>query len=900
MIFGLAAGWSSMSVRRAVAVLALIGAGGAPGCSVKEREYGEAEGGNGGDGGTSGTAAGPSGQAGSESGLAGNGMSGGGTTNTETGAAGDAGAAGNGPGQVCEPHARRCSDSGIPQECDEQGSAFVDLEPCAGDTPLCDTEAGACVGPCTPDDQRCTSDQIIQECDQQGTWQAKEQCGFACLDETGTPTCGGSCKPGERTCGANQTPYLCDDTGTPQAQAACTNVCTGAGQCTGDCPPTSTRCSQTTAGAEETCTAEGTWGTAVACTFVCDANAGKCGGECKPGMAKQCSGKKVQACQANGTWMDETDCGTVPCTQGACKACTPQAKQCNAGKPQTCSAGGDWVDDQANVCPFVCDTASGTCAGECVPNTDACVSGTSKHCGSDGKYNTGTVCPYVCVAGTGKCGGECVPNTKHCTGSTSQTCSAAGAWGSDMACQYGCNTGNGTCNACTDEPLATTCAGNKCGSLLNNCGKQVTCTYQCSDNKYCTGTETCVNNQCQNGTPPCTTVADATNCVGTCTEGTSAAVCGVTGKDADSDGHKTDKCASGPRDDCDDTKATVFVGNTESCDGIDNNCTGGIDEGTMIPTGNPVFDVGDVNSDLREPAIASDGTNYGILFENSSNNQLYLTVFNPARQTLLPVVGVANATTTTHGLAFGSGLWGFAWYEPGFGISFSTMSTDGTQGGIIRVQDDGPYGHGRVAYMGGSWGLGYMDFNNQARVAGRTVTGISLGAKQLLVNFPSTQLTLISTGSRYVAATDGGNVSVLNNTMSSATALPGTVNAVIGTGSNGFAVLVKSASGSTWDFYVYSAVGVLSCGPTAIGDANFVPDAVAGNSNGYLVVSSAGGNVRAIKVDNSCKYIQTWPVYSGSAAITARVAASTSAGYGITWEIPDSVSARIVNANICN
>jgi hypothetical protein len=239
-----------------------------------------------------------------------------------------------------------------------------------------------------------------------------------------------------------------------------------------------------TPGSEEVCGSDGAWGDPSACTFVCDEGLQACGGECKPGTPNQCSGKKVQSCQANGTWKDEQDCGSVPCTQGVCKACTPTTKQCNAGKPQTCSAGGDWVDDQANVCPFVCDTATGNCAGECVPGTDACFSGTSKRCGTNGLYNAGTVCPNICVTATGKCGGSCKPGTKQCTGSTSQTCSAAGEWGQDMACQYGCNTGTGACNTCTADPVATTCAGSNCVTLINNCGNPVVCP---SANETCDG-----------------------------------------------------------------------------------------------------------------------------------------------------------------------------------------------------------------------------------------------------------------------------------------------------------------------------------------------------------------------------------------------------------------------------
>ncbi len=49
--------------------------------------------------------------------------------------------------------------------------------------------------------------------------------------------------------------------------------------------------------------------------------------------------------------------------------------------------------------------------------------------------------------------------------------------------------------------------------------------------------------------------------------------------DSDGDGHSTPGSCTGTRDDCDDGEPNSFPGNPEVCDGLDNNCDGQIDEG---------------------------------------------------------------------------------------------------------------------------------------------------------------------------------------------------------------------------------------------------------------------------------------------------------------------------------
>lgn len=885
------------------------------GCSPPPRDYGQngAAGGGAGNGGEGATT--HHGAAGTDSDVDGAAGDGNATVPGGPGGTGNGGTsgAGGGDGAVCTPLERRCTDAGIPQECDATGSGFVDQPQCSGDTPICDSDTGACIGPCTPTQLRCTSEQTIQECNAEGLWEEKMQCPFACLEDGTSVACGGECKPGERTCGANQTPYLCDDAGTRQPQEACTNVCAGAGLCAGDCSPTATRCSPTAPGSEETCSAEGTWGAPTACAFVCDTTAQKCSGECKPGMAKQCSGKKIQACQADGKWMDETDCGTIPCTQGSCKACTPQAKQCNAGKPQTCSAGGDWVDDQASVCPFVCDTATGKCAGECVPGTDACVSGTSKHCGADGKYDAGTVCPNLCVTATGKCGGDCKPAAKRCTGSTSQTCSSTGAWGSDQSCQYGCNTGTGVCNTCTDDAVGTTCAGNKCGNVLNNCGKSVACPTVCNDGKFCNGVEVCASNQCQDVADPCTTVADATNCSPTCTEGASAAVCGVTGKDADGDGQKTNKCAAAPGPDCDDTSNKVYPGATEICDDKDNDCDGSYDENSALG-GSSAADITLFATGVNV-AYSPTAHLFGVAYAPTDGNgnatsgafQL-LSAENVLQNT--PVTFSSSAVDFgTLGIAWGGTDFGIAYRTPSSGISFKHMSTTSMPSAETVVSDifSGsaflisvariPSANWLVSWntlaQGGGTGV-YMRTVSNADVRGAqygdgrwaggrsAVNGTSFGVVQYNVDTGVMQLNVRS-------ATGGDSF-----TKTLVTNLAATDPVVAPSPNGGFAVAWLEAD--QVKFADVKLNGDYAVNPVNTPANGFVPQEMVAKSDGYLIVSGSG-KVDLIEVRAQGTFIGRFEVNAGPS--TRASIANGQEGVAIVWDSTSRIKSRTLPPTLC-
>src|SRR3954469_25210689 len=60
-----------------------------------------------------------------------------------------------------------------------------------------------------------------------------------------------------------------------------------------------------------------------------------------------------------------------------------------------------------------------------------------------------------------------------------------------------------------------------------------------------------------------------------CQTAGAAGEAGASSCDADGDGHPRPSCGG---DDCDDTRADIYPGAVDTCDGDDNNCDGVVDE----------------------------------------------------------------------------------------------------------------------------------------------------------------------------------------------------------------------------------------------------------------------------------------------------------------------------------
>jgi hypothetical protein len=252
-----------------------------------------------------------------------------------------------------------------------------------------------------------------------------------------------------------------------------------------DCPPPTNRCLAATCAAGVCGTAPAVHCAAIdqchlagacvpatgTCTNPAKANGTACddgdrrttGDHCQDGA---CVGTKVvctaqDQCHSAGCDPGTGTCAQTPLTGTPCddgNACTQhdtcQAGVCTAGAPKVCAA---------------CQTCQG---GSCV---STCAAGQVCHQGA------------CCTPDATTCAGKCSPATDNCGQDCGATCAA------DQVCHQGA--------CCTPDAQATTCAGNKCGTITNNCGQGVDC-GGCPTNYACLHGacfQTClspINNQC--------------------------------------------------------------------------------------------------------------------------------------------------------------------------------------------------------------------------------------------------------------------------------------------------------------------------------------------------------------------------------------------------------------------
>ena len=453
--------------------------------------------------------------------------------------------------------------------------------------------------------------------------------------------CGGGDPSDCQAC--NVTPGVCaalDGTACSDSDACTTGDTCAAGVCT---PATPTVCDDGNGCTSDTCDAVGGCQTAALANGTACSDGNACtsgdscqGGSCAAGGPTACDDGNLctmDACDivagcVSAALADDTPCGSDGnqctfdvCKSGQCQAPVPNTVQC---RPPTCTAGTATVQafcDGAGACP---GPQTVTCAlGACDTSGILCLG-----CGSDAD------CPAAEFCGTA---GSCVPDLGP--GVTCQRVAqcASGSCTDGVCCDTVCGGGAATdCVACS--VAAGAAANGTCAPVTNG--------RACDDASLCTTSDACQAGTCVGGGTVTCTALDACHDVGTCNASTG--VCSnplkVNGAACD-DGNtctSSDACQAGacagtavaPAP-CDVPGTTGLVYQTElpesqcvrgtqpcggvcagytgpsaveTCDGIDNDCDGLVDDG--IPcggaVGQPCAQASDCASDFCADGVCCD------------------------------------------------------------------------------------------------------------------------------------------------------------------------------------------------------------------------------------------------------------------------------------------------------
>jgi hypothetical protein len=297
------------------------------------------------------------------------------------------------------------------------------------------------------------------------------------------------CAAGEMSCNNN----CSDTTSDPKNCGGCGNDCTlaahvdplttrcASGQCVYACLPGFGECG-------------GDAGVGCTTNVATATNCGFCGHVCS-GMTPLCAASTVDGgapgcvsgCPAGTTLCgsscvyDQTDpiaCGALCtvcsflCMTGTCTGeCYPNTMGCtgpNNATPETCDASGTWV--QGSVTAHVCGTV-------CTPGDTGCSDPYMESCNSIGQWVMGMVEPPLC-------GAACVPGATQCTGTPAtfqETCNPNGQWGAGVLspqCGAMCSPGQTECVGSTQQAVcdssgmwgtATNCTGTNSACCTNSC-----------------------------------------------------------------------------------------------------------------------------------------------------------------------------------------------------------------------------------------------------------------------------------------------------------------------------------------------------------------------------------------------------------------------------------------------
>jgi hypothetical protein len=115
--------------------------------------------------------------------------------------------------------------------------------------------------------------------------------------------------------------------------------------------------------------------------------------------------------------------------------------------------------------------------------------------------------------------------------------------------------------------------------------------------------------------------------------------------DADGDGHGSLHCKAAPGDDCDDSRSDVYLGATEACDGVDNDCNGFADiEDFATSLSGSVFDIASPTSaNAVRPQAAWSGDQLGVVWTDFTEPfHVLFSMFDTSAKPLVSNFRVSN------------------------------------------------------------------------------------------------------------------------------------------------------------------------------------------------------------------------------------------------------------------
>ena len=402
---------------------------------------------------------------------------------------------------------------------------------------------------------------------------------------------GGTCaNSGTQVCDNNQLGHdpnstwgqtlLCSATG-KGAGTTCNdaNACSFSDKCTGGdssvCGGTSYSCSGSCRQCDSNggCTVDG----ATCYIAGCSPSNRNCSGSCfdqndDPNGVQNSHNSSNTSCRychppnSVNTWSNRSGGGTYACKNGTCVGLTHHPVDfCNGSG--TCADSGNSTCDDSNVCTNDSCAGNGGCSNPANSHSESCYEGPT------GTDNKGDCAPgtKTCSAGSfGQCVGQVLPKAEVCDGGTPNDEDCDGLFNEQDAggCTtyfkdadqdtYGVN-GDTRCLCAPSFPYTAT-QGNDCADNNNAANPGQT--------EKCNGFDDNCNNQTdEQNAQGCTTYFGDDDNDGYGESADSRCYCATTGK--------YDTTAGG---DCVDTNNQIHPNQTELCDGIDNDCEGGIDE----------------------------------------------------------------------------------------------------------------------------------------------------------------------------------------------------------------------------------------------------------------------------------------------------------------------------------